>query len=898
MSSRSLLSFVAGVLALSSLHCANAPEKTGTPPQSVALHDEAPPVGQLPTDVAPVGYRLDLRLLPDEDHFSGRVEVDVTLTRARRTIWLHGAGLTVEKVEVIGANDARTPAVFSQVNDAGLGKVVAEREVGPGPVTLSFVYRADWDQGLKGLYKVVEEDRPYVFTQFEATSARYAFPCFDEPRFKTPFSIKVRAKPVHQVITTTPEEDRVVLDDGTEQISFARTRPLPTYLLAFAVGEFDVVETTGIEPNAVREDKLPLRGVAVKGRGAKLGYALDQVATLIDELETYFGRPYPFKKLDIIAVPDFASGAMENVGAVTFREYLLLVDEQAAPLAQRRSVVSVMAHEFAHMWFGNLVTMPWWDDIWLNESFATWMAARVLDNRYPEFDAGLRFRSWVQNAMGADSLASARQVRQPIKSDHDIRNAFDSITYAKGGAVLGMYESFLGAETFRAGIRSYMDQHAYGSATYEGLLTALDKAADMDVATSFKTFLFQPGVPTLDVGLDCAGPAPTLTVRQSRYRPLGSMAPHDKSRWRIPVCMSAVTGGGKAAKTQSHCFMLTEPEKKVELAGACPVSLHPNAGGHGYYRFGIGGYPIQLDLLDPAEQVAYADAVLAAFSAGTLDLAAAKPTLQALAAQNLPEVAGAPLRILSFAIDHLLFGPDKINARSTLKDLYRPVIDRLGLEPAADEDISTNDLRRIVLQGLVDYGEDRALTDKLGLIARRHLGIDIAQEDGPPDLIGVAISALARTADDATQTKLIDLALAETRPVERGHLIRGLATAPDVTVATRLLESGRLRKNEILDVIFGMFRWPEQTDEAFAAFTARYDTFIKDLPDTRQGALPWVVGNFCDPKKAEQGRAFFADKVDALPGGPRNLKGAVEAAALCAAKKTQYEDAARAAFGG
>ncbi len=314
---------------------------------------------------------------------------------------------------------------------------------------------------------------------------------------------------------------------------FAPTLPLPSYLIAFAVGPLDIVPAPDVPPNAVRKRALPLRAVTTKGHGKEIAYALAHTGEILAVLEQIFGIEYPYDKLDIIAVPD-KGGAMENAGAVTFSDGLLLFDEKKAPLWQKRGYASVMAHELAHQWVGDLVTAAWWDDIWLNESFATFIGAKAADQWDPKMDGRMELLDGVQGAIGSDSLVSARSIRQPIESTNDIENAFDGITYQKGGGVLSMFERWVGPATFAKGLHDYLSQHRFASATADDFLSAESAAAGKDVKTPFHTFLDQPGVPFVEAEVKCDG-SPRLHLKQSRYLPMGSTGDSNKT-WQIPIC--------------------------------------------------------------------------------------------------------------------------------------------------------------------------------------------------------------------------------------------------------------------------------------------------------------------------------------------------------------------------
>ncbi|QQR91412.1 MAG: hypothetical protein IPJ88_06705 [Myxococcales bacterium] len=479
---------------------------------------EIVPTGRLPRDVRPLHYYLDLEVDPDQATFSGRARIELSLKRRRHRIWMHGQDLKVRSVTVSGQRVGREHATWKVVNKTGLVALRFPKAMGPGKVNVEIEYSTTFAPGLAGLYRVEQDKHNYAYTQFEPISARRAFPCLDEPAFKTPFDLSLTVESSDVAVANTPELHSRDLGNGKKRVRFSTTRPMPTYLVAMAVGPFDVVQAQDIPSNERRNTKIPLRGITTKGKGKQIQFGLDKLPKLLTALEDYFDIAYPYSKLDIIAIPDFKSGAMENVGAITFREQYIMMDKQAASSAQLLTYYAVMTHELAHQWFGNLVTMYWWHDLWLNESFATWMAARTLDELMPEFNMKMQELRAVHAAMDADSLVSARQIRQPIRSDHDIENAFDAITYTKGGAILSMFESWMGAEAFRDGIRRYLRAHEDGNARTEDFLTALVGEKNKEVAASFSSFLHQPGVPLIESELECKGREAKLRVTQNAIR--------------------------------------------------------------------------------------------------------------------------------------------------------------------------------------------------------------------------------------------------------------------------------------------------------------------------------------------------------------------------------------------
>src|SRR5581483_2311867 len=362
-----------------------------------------------------------------------------------------------------------------------------------------------------GIFQMEEASRWYLYTQFEPTDARRAFPCFDEPSFKVPWQVTLEVPKDLKAFSNTPEISEAVQANGRKTVRFAQTRPLPSYLIAFAVGPFDVVDA-----GTVGKDHARLRIITPQGKAGHARFAAAALPELLNLLEQYFGMPYPYEKLDSIAMP-ISNFAMENVGLITYSEQLLLADPSDDTLTRQREMAIVAAHEMAHQWFGDLVTTAWWNDIWLNEGFATWMETKIVDEWKPEWRVNLDAIDNRVEAMHLDTLVSARKIRQPIATESDIANAFDNITYMKGAAVLRMFENWIGPEVFRRGVHAYIQAHADKNATTPEFLAAISAAAGKDIAPAFNTFLDQPGVPEVNATLRCDNNRPVLHVSQRRY---------------------------------------------------------------------------------------------------------------------------------------------------------------------------------------------------------------------------------------------------------------------------------------------------------------------------------------------------------------------------------------------
>lgn len=904
---------------------APAPDPEPVIEEPVGLAEAEPPAGQLPTDIAPTHYDLALTIVPGEETFSGTTNIDVTLTEARRVIWLHGNELVVQTATITPAGGEAIEAVYEQLDDTGVAKLTLASPVGPGEAVLRFEYTAPFDRSLSGLYRVDEAGENYAFTQFEATSARRAFPGFDEPRFKVPFDVTLTVRQDHEAVANTPERDRQDLPENMRRVRYATTRPMPTYLLAWAVGPLDIVEHAAIPANDVRARPLPLRGVAVRGRGERLAFALDHTGAFLAMMEEYFGIEYPYAKLDIVAVPDFAAGAMENIGLITFRETLLLLDE-SAPERQRRAYAGVMAHELAHMWFGNLVTMPWWDDIWLNEAFATWMGHKAVQAVHPEHEADLSLLGSVHGAMRSDSLVSARQIRQPIESNHDIRNAFDGITYRKGGGVLSMVERWLGEDTFREGMRHYMSSHAFGSATADDLLAALTEKAGRDVGTPFRTFLEQPGLPFVQVGISCEGDTRQLTLQQSRYLPVGSTGDRAQS-WQLPMCARY----GVGSEIHETCTLLTEASGTMALEGdACPDWVMPNANGAGYFRFSLGAEDLAhlrgagWSHLTAREKLALADSLRAAFENGSLAAADLYANLEPLARDDVRQVATAPMGLLSFARDRLVEEDQRAAVQQLSKNLYQPVFRRLGWGPrrGRSESGETALLRASVISHLAFMVEHPRVRRHAMRRAHAYLGYgprgdgEIHPDAVDANLVATVLSVAVQDGDAAFFDHLMERFFATEDAMLRDHLIGALGSTKDPELAARALAMAldqRVRVNEMSDPLRAQMGMRETRDVAWQWLVDHFEAVVERVGHHRAGYLPYFARGFCDeakslsvatfftlpvevPAEEEGGAATTLPRIDTLPGGPRNLASSLEGVRLCAARVEAQRESARAFF--
>ncbi len=848
-----------------------------------AAAGEAPRL-RLGDTVRPTGYEVELTLRPEAESFPGRVAIDLRLAEATPVIWLHGVDLEILEASLYADGVERAVTVL----EGGEGFVGFEPEeaVGPGAARLEIRYRGLLPEDeVAGLFRRRVGGDWYVFSQMEAIEARRAFPCFDEPRFKVPVRMTLTVPAEHLAVTNAALESEAAADAGMKTLRFKKTPPLPSYLLAVAVGPFDVAFAGRFGAR-----KTPIRIITPRGRAAEAAWAAESTGPILELLEEYFGTPYPYEKLDQVAVLNFG-GAMENAGLIAYDQELILSKPEEDTIPRQREYASVCAHEVAHMWFGDLVTMPWWDDLWLKESFATWMANKIVERWQPSWDVDVMTVRRRGGAMRADSLDTARQIRQPIESSHDIANAFDGITYAKGASVLNMFEAWVGEEKLRRGVRDYLARHADGSATAEDFLAAFERAGGRQVSDAFASFLDQNGVPLITAALDCQGEGPPrLSLSQQRYLPAGSTAEGLRT-WRIPVCVEYGAGGS----TGRECQLLTEPEATMTLtsAAACPDWVLPNSDMAGYYRvdYGQGLLDRLLSVageLSLAERVGLIDDLRSQARAGRLSYGEALARLPGLLEDPNRHIVRATASIVSDVADDLVPAGRSGDFARFVRALYGEQARALGWTARPEEDDDTRLLRATLVALVAGEGEDPALSAQAATLAEKWLK-DRAAVDA--DMVADVLAVAAKDGDEALWQKLYQQARTPGDEQERARLLRAMGSFTDPALVARNLELGlsdEFPVFEVLSLLFGALREPATRPLAFAHVQENFDAWMARLPAGYQGLMPVTARFFCDESKAREADAFFRPRVKAMEGGPRELDQALESVRLCAARREAH----------
>ncbi|WP_404479769.1 M1 family metallopeptidase [Novosphingobium sp. BL-52-GroH] len=827
------------------------------------------PLGRLGDAAVPTAYRLDLTVDPAKPRFSGHVEIDVTLAGRSSAIYLHGRGLTVSRV-VATAGGRIVAGRWHEVDASGVARLSFAQDLPAGPVTLAFDYDAPFAEGPTGMFRLEVEGAWYGWTQFQSIDARAAFPCFDEPGFKTPFAVTLRTPPGLVAIGNGPEQGVPARTDGLAVHRFAPTAPLPTYLVAMMVGPF-AMQAGDMPPRGARTAPLPVRIASTQPNAAQLRFALEGSQRITELLEDYFGEPFPFPKLDQVTAP-VLPGGMENAGAALYRDDLLVMDAQA-PVVQQRSFGTVVAHEIGHQWFGDLVTPAWWDDLWLNESFANWIGYRIGDAWRPDLGIAGDALGAGYEAMETDALLAGRPVRQPITRSSQVDSAFDAITYGKGGHVVGMIAAWLGEDRFREGVRRHIAAHRFGSATSDDFFAALAQVAgDAKLVPAMRSFVEQQGVPLLAMRQS----GDRVAVTQLRYTTAGVAPP--EAHWTIPLCLRR----GAVRK----CFIMDQHTQAFVIEGDGPV--FPNAGGTGYYRFELTARHWQdliagADGLPGGEALALVDSLWASIRGGRGTIGEMARLAHKLIRHPDPHAADAPDKALARLVRENIVGASgRRGFRLFREKLYLPLLRAYGFDPRAGvyarEPAARMQRRVQIVNALVGTGGGKDIRRKLGAAATAYVAGDRAALD--PAWLDHALDIFLFERDGAAVRKLVDQALASQDPVFRPAALGAAARFgnPEVAAWLLALQDPRLRENEKRDVLDGVMSRSSTREYGYGWALAHADALLADGSFAMR--LPQALGRFCSVAWATRIGRDFGGRL-AGTAGALELDRAVERVRNC-----------------
>jgi alanyl aminopeptidase len=853
------------------------PVVPATPAAVAVTTQTTAPTLRLPKTFVEKSVAATLAIDPAKTGFSGSIALTGEVTEAAPVIWLHGKGLTINKATANGAPITATPR--------GEDLLELRGAVTPGPLVLALDYTGSYALiETAGAFKQTSNGASYVITQFEAIYARKAFPCIDEPDTKVPWKLTLDVPAGNIAVANTAVEKESKLPDGRKRFEFQTTKPLPSYLIAFGVGPFDIVD------GGKTKSGVPVRIITMKGRAAEAAWAAQTTARILDLEEKWFDIPYPFGKLDMLTIPlTVGFGAMENPGLITTTDRLIMVDPKNASWGERRAYVSVTAHEIAHQWFGDYVTMAFWDDIWLNEGFADWLGQKITVQFEPAWHDESRELDERLEAHAADSLVTARRVREPIKSSDDISNVFDRITYQKGATILNMFEAYVGAEKFRAGVRDYLTSRAFGNATSTDFIAAVSKASGTDLAPAMSTFLDQGGAPELDISVKCGKGKPEVTLAQHRYVEAGSPEAPPTKPWIVPVCLAYEQGGKRA----EACTQLSAPTAALELAGKCPRWIMGNVGGRGYYRT---FYPAKAAtaLRDEAWPLLTNVERRALFLTLDDELTNGKAKLPlSLVLSYVPRMLANGDRYsvqsaTEFAGSYLYAVPDDLHPKyeAWLRATFGAGAAKVGLLPRANDDLDAESVRKSLVYTVGWLGQDPDL-------ARQSVELAANWRDLPSATRGYILKIAANASSDI-HAKLLHDIKGERDRAHRQEMYIALGSVRDAKRYEAALE---LTLDPAIDFREAQALFYAASNNAMRAVSERFARAHKDALFARlpKESVTGGIGGLyirllkasCDASKRADVEKYLRDNFEAMPGGKREIAQGLESMDQCIVQRAQ-----------
>lgn len=844
---------------------------------------DAPSPYRLPTNVRP--RRYSLTLAPDLNSFTfdGEETVDIELLFPTDSIMLNAAELSIIQAHVELADGTALVATDIALNEAyETATLFFGQIIPPGAAKLNIRFSGVLNDQLRGFYRsryrdVEGQERILATTQFEATDARRAFPCWDEPAIKATFQVTLVIPSDLVAISNMPVESETRSDGNTKAVRFAESPKMSTYLLAFIVGDFASVEATAANGTLVRV-------WATRGNEDQGQFALENSVKLLAYFNDYFGLPYPLQKLDHIAIPDFAAGAMENWGAITYRETALLYDPENSATGTRQRIVEVVAHEMAHMWFGDLVTMEWWDDLWLNESFASWMGDKAVDHLYPEWQMWTQFL-YQDTAAGLslDGLKNSHPIEAKVQNPAEIREMFDAISYSKGAATLRMLEEFLGAETFRRGLHAYLSAHQYANARTEDLWAALEEASGQPVTAIMDSWVKQTGYPLLQVDTQRRDSRVSLHLSQRRflYTHLLGEGEEGQTIWQVPVSIAW------APPSKNVSLLMREPERVVDLPGELsplPESwVKVNAGQTGFYRSNYSTQEwdklrtaVERLELPATDRLGLLDDAYALMRAGFIPATVFLSLVDAYRGEEDTSVwmeLSANLRSLETLISDEPYHPQ---FEAFARDVFRTIVQKMGWDPKPGEGHLQSLLRGTILGQMGLYGDAETLAE-----AQRRFE-DFLKDPASlhPDLRGVVYSLAAREGDRATYDTLWDLERRATLHEEKVRFLGAVARfrQPELLQETlaRSLQPAEVRSQDTVIVVSNVASTKQGRDLAWEFIKDNWPEF-----DRRYGKggfaitrLISITGAFTTLERAQEVDEFF--KTHPAPSAQRTIQQSLE----------------------
>ena len=835
------------------------------------------PAQRLPRTVIPEHY--DIHFAPDfsTDTFAGRVSITVRLAEAARSITLNGAEIEFHETTIAsgGTTSAAAVTLDAQKETATL---TVPSEIPAGSATIAINYTGRLNDQLRGFYLSRANGREYAITQLEPTDARRAFPSFDEPALKATFAVSATI----DARDTAIANGRLLSDTpgpgaGKHTLTFATTKRMSPYLVALAVGDWACI--------AGSADRIPIRVCATPAYKDQLGYALESAEFALRYFNHYFAIEYPFEKLDVLGVPDFSAGAMENTGAIFFREQFLVVPTDGGTVQRRKQIAQFVGHEIAHQWFGDLVTMAWWDDIWLNEGFATWMEYRPMQESKPEWQGPLIEVRDTQRAMELDSLRATRPVRTKVDTPDEINEVFDAIAYQKTAAIIRMVEGYVGPATFRDGINAYLKKFAYGNATGEGLWTTIAAVTRKPVDRVMKSFVTQSSMPLVTIETRCAGGTTELSLSQ---RPM-SDAVSPSTLWDIPVCYTR----DRAGKTGGEaCTLLSAKAESTRLPG-CSSWIFANVGSRGYYRTSYDatnlralGAAVVAGRLSALEQTTLLEDLWALVRRGDQNIGEYLSLSSQLVTSQLSPAVATALHRINYISNWLVDQPQRPSFQNWVRRALRPLVDRVGWTAKPGESDEIGELRSIVLFTMGHAGRDREVLREAGRLAQAHV-TNAARLH--PSIVDTTLHLAAIEGDSALYEQYLSRMKGAASPTEHLQYLAALSFFTNAELQKRTLDyatSSEIRTQDAPMLIRMMMQRPWANAAAWEHVKSRWDHIERSF-GIFQG-IPTVVGaiqHLCNDALKEDVERFFETR--RVAGIDRTVRQSIETIERCTATRSR-----------
>jgi aminopeptidase N/puromycin-sensitive aminopeptidase len=798
---------------------------------------------RLPQTVSPEHYQLTLTPNLETATFTGSEKIDVLLKQPTDAITLNAAQITFKSVSA-DLNGQMLKATVTE--DAGKQQATFhfEKTLPAGQSKLSIEYTGILNGQLRGFYLSKTKRRNYAVTQFEPTDARRAFPSWDEPAFKATYSVSLVVNKGDTAISNTNiVSDKPGPDAGKHTIHFATTPKMSSYLVAFLVGDFKC--TVGAS------DDVPIRVCATPDKVQYTKYALSIAEYVLHYYDTYFGIKYPMPKLDLIALPDFEAGAMENFGAITYRETDLLIDPATASLETKKRVGVVVAHEMAHQWFGDMVTMQWWNNIWLNEGFATWMEYKPVAAMHPEWHLTQDVAMNLSRTLNLDAQRTTRTIRANADTPDQINEMFDGISYGKAGAMLDMVEHYEGVQTFREGVHNYLNAHMYANATAQDFWNAQTAVSHKPIDKIMESFVAQPGVPLLAFGEPKGG---TVQLSQERFFLNPKVTTSRAQTWFVPVCF-------KAGKASDRCEVLSAAKQTLET----PVApfLFGNAQGVGYYRssYPHGVYAKVLDNLEsgltPEERIGFVGDAWAKVRANTAPVGQYLNLVSAVRNDPSADVIRTALenvkvidsQIASAAAEHAALA-------SWTRKTLEPAYNLLGA-PEESDSPAKKALRATLFGYLGDLGQDPEVISQARKLSVQYLHDQSSVE---PTLAQEALVVAAVHGDAAFFDQLQQVFETSNSPDLQEMALRLLGDFAEPALEKRALEfavSGKVRNQDSVLLIGGMLGGQRTRDVAWQYVQENWPQVKGQLTEWMEARLVGGASSFCTADKRDEVMNFF-----------------------------------------